>query len=297
MRLLPDRIKGRAALGRGIYNLTIKYCDTLIDKDFMRLFKMHQGSLFYLDLRDNISIEPFYTGRYELFNNKVIKNILCNINQPVVLDIGANIGLVSVPIAKYIANRSGIVHAFEPLESNCKQLKINKDINKLNNIVIHPYALGDKDGEAMMGRSFKYNPIGAKTGSMAIIGDRTSELKIDSDEIFKARIKRLDDVYKDEKIDTCSLIKLDVEGYEIAGIKGGINFIKEYRPAIIGEFSSFWIKYNGYSMQEAYALLKPLGYMVYQIRKNKLIELQEEPPYIENIVFITRHFTRLFPLA
>ncbi len=45
----------------------------------------------------------------------------------------------------------------------------------------------------------------------------------------KAQVVRLDDELADERI---SLVKMDIEGYEAAAIKGCEKLIKQYKPAL-----------------------------------------------------------------
>ncbi|MEM6802034.1 MAG: FkbM family methyltransferase, partial [Bacteroidota bacterium] len=57
-----------------------------------------------------------------------------------VLDIGANIGIMSALIAKKCKN--GKVFAFEPIPQNCKALNRIKKFLGLQNIALRPIALG-----------------------------------------------------------------------------------------------------------------------------------------------------------
>lgn len=51
---------------------------------------------------------------WEAFTLTLSKMLLENVENPVVLDIGAHLGAWSVPMEKYIAERSGKLYAFEP---------------------------------------------------------------------------------------------------------------------------------------------------------------------------------------
>ena len=64
----------------------------------------------------------------------------------IVVDAGANIGLVAIPIAQAIAQKGGIVHAFEPQRIISYALAGAAALNDLENIVVHAKAVGASVG-------------------------------------------------------------------------------------------------------------------------------------------------------
>jgi hypothetical protein len=95
----------------------------------------------------------------------------------------------------------------------------------------------------------------------------------------------LDDVCREGILERCTAVKIDIEGYELYFLQGAMEFFARCRPAIIGEFHPDWLKRFGYTMKEVYALLKPLGYRVYQSHRSTLVPVPGEPPYLKNAVF------------
>src|ERR1700749_1248501 len=53
------------------------------------------------------------------------------------VDAGANIGLVSIPVAQLIASRGGLVHAFEPQRLMSYALAGAAALNDLENLIVH----------------------------------------------------------------------------------------------------------------------------------------------------------------
>jgi hypothetical protein len=43
----------------------------------------------------------------------------------------------------------------------------------------------------------------------------------------------------------CSLIKMDIEGFELEALAGADDFIRRHRPVIFGEFNSWFMERNG----------------------------------------------------
>ncbi len=58
----------------------------------------------------------------------------------------------------------------------------------------------------------------------------------------------------------CDLIQLDVEGYELNALLGGINTIKKYKPILCIEFCEKWLNRYDSSTSKIEILLEELGY-------------------------------------
>tara|TARA_R110002072_G_scaffold2292_1_gene19052 strand:+ start:2063 stop:2716 length:654 start_codon:yes stop_codon:yes gene_type:complete len=133
----------------------------------------------------------------------------------VCLDIGANIGLHSLTMAKL----GKVVHSFEaqPIIAECLQSTIVK--KEINNIILYKYALGAVQRESAI---FTDN-----SGRSSIEGVR--------DHLFSHRIptymRRLDDLH----IPKVDFMKIDIEGYEWHMLQGAEETIKKHRPLLILE--------------------------------------------------------------
>jgi FkbM family methyltransferase len=57
----------------------------------------------------------------------------------------------------------------------------------------------------------------------------------------KAQMKKLDTFVKEQKIETCHLIKINVEGAEVMFLRGAISFIGQHRPIIYREFNNYFL--------------------------------------------------------
>jgi FkbM family methyltransferase len=116
------------------------------------------------------------------------------------LDIGANIGSYTVLAAGV---RRATVWAFEPDPQTLQALKRNLKLNGLDDrVVVHEFALGDRDGEVLFTRGLD------TVNRVATAEDRT---------VQAVRVRRLDALIGAYRP---SMIKMDVEGYEEAAIRG-----------------------------------------------------------------------------
>lgn len=176
-----------------------------------------------------------------------------------VLDIGANIGIHTLFLAKIVGD-SGKVIAFEPIKRIYEQLKKSIAINDFQNIVLNNYALGDRQTNA------KINILKENMGGSSIYNNK--DTKFDSEE--NIMIKVLDNL----NLPRIDFIKMDVEGYEWNVIKGAKNLLERDRPNIVFEYNpiSYDEEEKGSSL-EFLRYLKSLGYKLFDVSEiNREIE-------------------------
>lgn len=148
----------------------------------------------------------------------------------VVLDVGGNIGYETLFFARLAPK--GIIHTFEPVPSNVSIIKSNVKSNKLSNVVIHNYGLGDKDLKTQI----VYNE-GNRGGATVRSSNSPLEMYGISENIV---IKVLDKLTaKDLSMSKCDLIKVDIEGFEPAFLRGAEKYINKYKPAMIVEANAW----------------------------------------------------------
>lgn len=151
-----------------------------------------------------------------------------------VLDIGANIGNHTLYFCQECD--AEFVHCFEPIASTRKMLKKNIEINNLSNrVAIHQEAIGAQTGRAKVASYDESN-----IGSTALVTENAGEIPI----------IRIDDMAFNKEI---SLIKIDVEGFELQVLKGGMKTISQNTPYIMIEIRDDFLV-------EIQSLLSPLNY-------------------------------------
>ena len=189
-----------------------------------------------------------------------------------VLDIGANIGIMTVHLAQKLPNST--IHAFEPMPSNYSVLKKIVNRFKLKKVQIHEIALGEAPGVVKM-----ILPENGKTKMQGL-----SHVKHDSitewneGEEFDVPLDTLDNLIKDEKIQG---IKIDVENFEYYALNGGKRILEENHPVIYAEL---WDNQN---RENCMKLLSDLSYTPYVVAENKLIVFNKELHKNQNFIFIS----------
>src|SRR5262249_25891139 len=144
------------------------------------------------------------------------------------LDIGANIGWYALHIAARLPTST--IHAFEPISQTIEYLKRNREANDLTNIIIHDFGLSDRDSTA----NFFVYPEGPGGASLANTSGRTTVMEI------AGSVRRLDSLGL-----LPDVLKIDVEGAELAVMRGGMETIKKCRPAIFVEMLRKWTAAHG----------------------------------------------------
>ena len=64
----------------------------------------------------------------------------------------------------------------------------------------------------------------------------------------------------DLNLPRCDLIHLDIEGYELNALKGGINTIQRCKPVVVVEYFPPWLARFGTNVEEIESLLGSQGY-------------------------------------
>lgn len=177
---------------------------------------------------------------YELEVQKIL-----NIKEGVFVDVGANIGHLSINVAK---NPKTKIYSFEPEASNIKVFEKNISLNNLKNINIIKKGLSDREG------FFDFYVLGKNSGGNSLIDLKKGGIKV------KIPVTTLDNFYKENKIKRLDFLKIDVEGAEIKVLNGAKETLKKFKPPIIFE------SWDENSLKKVKDFLFILGY---EIKKNR----------------------------
>ena len=156
-------------------------------------------------------------SKYGYWENNLIKYAQQYLTDTsIILDIGANIGTWSIPLATH--NRK--VYSFEPYDSSFYALCGNIFLNQKSNIV--PYHIALTDDATKKTKMFLPETVN-KGGCKLIETTEESPHQYTLSTIDSFQFDRVD------------FIKLDVEGQELNVLKGGFRTITTYKPMIFFE--------------------------------------------------------------
>lgn len=201
-----------------------------------------------LNTHDSVGRDLFFDGEYE---PETIRAIEQNLKEgDVFIDIGANIGAISLPVAKWNKVQ---VYSFEPGPNIFSILQINKQENRLDNISVIQKGLSDAEGETDF---FESDRMHGWSGMV----------KIDSFQKCRVPTTTLDIFAVENKIERIAVLKVDVQGWEYYVFKGAERLLEEKRiDVIVFEFES-WAEGNaGLELGAAQQYLIDKGYSLFTL--------------------------------
>ena len=220
-----------------------------------------------------VELSLYETGTYE---KGILDFIEKNFSENgVLLDVGANIGLMSI----YTASKFPLakVLAYEAHPDTYQILKDNIALNHLSNIATYQVAAGAHVGSVQIFDNWSVNRGGAsiKYGDPGSSGTN------------------VDMVVLDEELEVePTMIKIDVEGAELDVLKGLKNSIEKSHPVLIVEVSKDRSKEG--EVEEIYKFIKDFKqYSIYKLaggkeRVSRLIPVEnmDDLPEHDNIICI-----------
>jgi FkbM family methyltransferase len=187
-----------------------------------------------------------------------------------ILDVGANIGIMTYHLSKSFPGRQ--VLAIEPMPSNILVLKRVIEKYKLANVEQIPLAVGETKEEVDM-----ILPIDKKVrmqGLAHVMHDSIDEWN--QGEIIAVSCDTIDEIAGDRKI---AAIKMDIENFEFFALKGAKKILNRDTPVI---YLELWDNDN---RKNCFALLTALGYKIYVSDTAGLVEFDPAKHSKQNFIF------------
>jgi FkbM family methyltransferase len=209
------------------------------------------GLSWELQLREGIDLSIYLFGAFERETEKTIRQKL--FPNATVLDIGANIGAIALPMARQVGPQ-GRVYAIEATQWAFQRLLRNKDLNpSLSDSLVPVHAVllesesGVKPSEIHSSWdlfSKSVHPVhggtlssteGAQTLTLDALVDRLGLTKID-------------------------FVKMDVDGFEVKVLRGARKTFARFKPPMIMELAPYALEEQGASLEELLELISEMGY-------------------------------------
>lgn len=231
----------------------------------------HSRVVLPLNLGDWIQYWMFMEGAYE---KQLVDFLHPYVKDKIFFDVGANVGSYTMTLSKS-AKR---IYSFEASSFNAEILRNFVAISKLDNIEIINKAVSDTSGDQVTiysspdtgGNNTRFHDFGGGGESIKTI--------------------TLDKFVQDRGIEKVDVIKMDIEGSELAAFTGAQEILNKHRPVLLIEFHALVAKQAGWDLMDLYRLLSKYGYNAHELSKRKLVPFDSSrlasQDFYSNLIFI-----------
>ena len=153
----------------------------------------------------------------------------------VVLECGAHHGCTTAVLSHWVGDKGKVV-AFEPVPKNCDIIRKQIELNNLKNIVLENKA------------------VGAAIGKTTITGSSNSQIVLSSEGI-QVDLTCLDEY---DHLNP-SLLKIDVEGFEVEVLRGASKILSN-RPKLAIEIHTQTLGHYNAAVEDVFNLINPDEY-------------------------------------
>lgn len=168
----------------------------------------------------------------------------------VFFDVGAHAGLYTLPACRMMPE-GGAVHAFEANSSTYDDLVKHLAWNGFRSCVTSRVFVGDSCGERVF-----YENLDAPDRSTSVpqgVKGRVTPVTVEETSL---------DSYCADRGVIPDLVKIDVEGAEIAALKGADRLLREHRPLLILSFHPGLVLHSGGNISEVHEICARHSYTI-----------------------------------
>jgi len=229
----------------------------LTPSDHYAVVRLDKGFRMSLDLADPEQLKVYFYGHYhERYEADLVQRLLSG--DDVFWDVGANVGYFTLAAATALNHRGQVV-AFEPGRNAYARLVGNLALNAYDNIKTFPVAVADREGEAALHVS---GDIADSSASLYPAGLAEARVEV-------CRTVALDHFCREANLAPPDLIKLDVEGAELAALQGARKLIAHSPPLLLIEMEEKNLAAAGASKAAIADFLGRYGYRAAHLRKGR----------------------------
>lgn len=232
------------------------------------------GLHWQLDLREGIDFSIWLLGCFEPETVRCYSRLIRA--GDTVLDVGANIGAHTLPIARLVGT-TGRVIAFEPTDYAFTKLAKNVAANPAisGRIRCVQTMLVDVAEGFSPPPLYSSWPLASEAGSHA---EHQGRLMAST----RATATSLDAVVDELALERVDCIKLDIDGFECQMLRGSSASLARWQPAIVMELAPYVLEEHGGSVEEMLSLLYQHGYSLYALDGRK--RLPADPIEIRRMI-------------
>ena len=232
--------------------------------------KMAAGHLLILDCR-------LFSHCMAMFNGVIgIESLfgpLLNFLQPggAAIDVGANVGAVTVPLALAAKRVGARLISFEPFPRNVDWMRQNLQANQVEDaVIIVNCGLSSASGDAILLLREDFE-TGASIGNASVAEPGNNERF----QRVTIQLNTLDDLWPSFGSPRLDVVKVDIEGHEDRFLEGAKQTLSTNRPAILMEVNRYFYEKRGLDFNRVIPQSLPPDYRFFIAAQTEIKDLAD----------------------
>lgn len=204
---------------------------------------------------------------------------------PTVVDIGANIGTTVLPLAKQFPK--GTFYAVEPHPIPASRFIKNCWNNHLSNVIFINAAIGQKEGFAQI------YTCPSNSGGHRLTGfDQRNDLIKSQLDSIRVPVLPLKKLFQNFSIQSCDLLKIDVEGYEYFVLSSLEDLLHPTKVSnIVCEYGPEGMRAAGTDISDLLSIVFNQGYQCHLLDDGRKISDTKDLPKVPDFHVIDLVFS------
>ena len=220
--------------------------------------------VFLLDGRSRTEAAKLWNGHYDEDDVAFLRAVTPA--DGAFLDIGANVGLILIPMLAHLGHHGRAV-GVEPMPVNFDRLGRAVARNRpATPVELRQIALGSTTGTLQLVKEGRRGASGNAVPSAA-----------DGRPGTEVPVVTLDALTTELALTRLDTIKIDVEGLEVEVFRGAVSTLERFRPLVYGEFNNELMPRLGVDFLDAWAIFEPLGYVCFSFKHRLHLEHRPTP--------------------
>jgi len=200
---------------------------------------------------------------YNVAANIELENLIKNLDVRIIIDVGSNKGQFILLCENFFDCEK--IYSFEPIKELIEKQKEFFSYKK--NIIFYNFALGEKPEK----KNFFLTKREDSSSFLKVNQDINNKDYLVKNEI-EVNIHCLDNIINDKDLFSTTLVKIDVQGYELQVLKGSLRILKKIKYILI-EVSENEIYKNQALSNEIINFLKQKNFSI--LRENRSTKIKK----------------------
>jgi FkbM family methyltransferase len=232
-----------------------------------------------VDLAEHMASQIFWRGTYSGDELAVLAGRLSR--DAAFVDVGANLGEFSLFAARRVAR----VYAFEPSADLFERLRQNVAANGWSHVTTVRSALSDRIGELTLSEPREAWMDGSRQAGLGSLFPYPDAVDVRRQSV---PVTTLDAFVESERPARLDVIKIDVEGSELAVLRGAEAAVARFRPEFLIELNTESAVRAGHDVNDVLAWLATRRYRAFSVAAGgRLVpRVSADPHGFENVLFV-----------